>query len=285
MDEVLRETRQTTKRLQIGYRNLKPVEISDCVFADDLAIFANSGADLQQNLNIWNTALKKRNMKINVNKSKKMTVTRQHKATHLQLEGSQLEDVETFRYLGTVIDSSGREEHNLSERISAAGKLYWALKDSCFGKKEVSIGTKLKVYKTIVIPVLLWGSESWVLTKSMKQKLQVMEMKFLRKIKGVTRTDRLKKEDIRNELGVEPVWSLIERNQLKWFGHMCRMDNSRQIRKVWECKTMPNRRRGRPTTSWNKAVQGVFEKKGLTMSARRMATDKKQWCEIVYCEK
>nr|CAH7732589.1 unnamed protein product [Callosobruchus chinensis] len=100
-------------------------------------------------------------------------------------------------------------------------------------------------------------------------------MKFLRKIKGVTRTDRLRNEDIGNELGVEPVWNLIERNQLKWFGHMCRMDNSRQVRKVFECKTMPTRRRGRPTTSRNKAVLGVIEKKGLTMkSASRMATDK-----------
>nr|CAH7763471.1 unnamed protein product [Callosobruchus chinensis] len=44
-------------------------------------------ASSKQNLNIWNTALKKRNMKINVNKSKTMTVTRQHKATNLQLVG------------------------------------------------------------------------------------------------------------------------------------------------------------------------------------------------------
>nr|CAH7741138.1 unnamed protein product [Callosobruchus chinensis] len=98
-------------------------------------------------------------------------------------------------------------------------------------------------------------------------------MKFLRKIKGVTKADRLRNEDIRNELGVEPVWSLIEIKQSKWFEHMCRMDNSRQVRKVWECN--PDRRIGRPTTSWNKAVEGVIEMKGLTMtSARRMATDR-----------
>nr|CAH7728866.1 unnamed protein product [Callosobruchus chinensis] len=53
-------------------------------------------------------------------------------------------------------------------------------------------------------------------------------MKSLRKIKGVTRADRLRNEDIRNELGVEPVWSLIERNQLKWFGHMFVQDGQQQ---------------------------------------------------------
>nr|CAH7762410.1 unnamed protein product [Callosobruchus chinensis] len=109
--------------IHYSYRRSAEGEISDFVFADDLATFANSGADLQQNLDIWNMALKKRNMKINVNKSKTITVTRQQKATNSQLEGSRLKDVEIFRYLETVIDSSGKEERNLNERISAAGKL------------------------------------------------------------------------------------------------------------------------------------------------------------------
>nr|CAH7761708.1 unnamed protein product [Callosobruchus chinensis] len=189
LDEAMKETRQTTRRLQVGYRNLLPVEISECSFADDLAIFANTESDLQRNLNIWNNILKQFNMKVNVDKSKIMTVSRYHAATNISIDGKKLEDVDTFKYLGTVIDSTGREDQNLGERISGAGKLFWALNRSCFSKRELSIKTKLKVYKTLVLPVLLWGSESWVLSKRMKQQLQTMEMKFLRRIKAFFRTD------------------------------------------------------------------------------------------------
>nr|CAH7713655.1 unnamed protein product [Callosobruchus chinensis] len=177
----------------------------------------------------------------------------------------------------------GREDQNLGERISGAGKLFWALNRSCFSKRELSIKTKLKVYKTLVLPVLLWGSESWVLSKRMKQQLQTMEMKFLRRIKGVTRADRIRNEDIRKELGIESVADLLERNQLKWFGHMCRMDSDRQVRKVWDCKTLPRRGRGRPTTSWNQVVEEVIVRKGQTgRNARKLAMDRKQWQNLVY---
>nr|CAH7739892.1 unnamed protein product [Callosobruchus chinensis] len=212
-----------------------------------------------------------------------MTVSRYHAATNISIDGKKLEDVDTFKYLGTVIDSTGREDQNLGERISGAGKLFWALNRSCFSKRELSIKTKLKVYKTLVLPVLLWGSESWVLSKRMKQQLQTMEMKFLRRIKGVTRADRIRNEDIRKELGIESVADLLERNQLKWFGHMCRMDSDRQVRKVWDCKTLPRRGRGRPTTSWNQVVEAVIVRKGQTgRNARKLAMDRKQWQNLVY---
>nr|CAH7762411.1 unnamed protein product [Callosobruchus chinensis] len=42
---------------------------------------------------------------------------------------------------------------------------------------------------------------------------------------------------MRNELGIEPVLSLIERNQLKWFGHMCRMDKSERFGNLKQCRT------------------------------------------------
>ena len=73
----------------------------------------------------------------------------------------------------------------------------------------------------------MYGHESWAFTSSTKSKLEAAEMKVLRLIKGVTRLDRLRNDDIRNELGVESILDLIEMGQLRWFGHVKRMEDHR----------------------------------------------------------
>ena len=95
--------------------------------------------------------------------------------------------------------------------------------------KEKSIPTKVKViiYKTILRPVLTYGSEVWTLTTKLKSKIQAAEMRVLRLIKGITRRDRRRNVDVQRELGVESILIFVERNQLRWYGHMMRMDMER----------------------------------------------------------
>ena len=49
----------------------------------------------------------------------------------------------------------------------------------------------------MVVPTLLYGRETWTLQKRHRSKTQAMEMRYLRKIEGVTRLDRVSNEDIR----------------------------------------------------------------------------------------
>lgn len=72
-------------------------------------------------------------------------------------------------------------------------------------------------------PILTYGSESWVANKRIKSKIQASEMKYLRRVLGVTRLDRIRNEEIRERLKVVPMQKKIEEGQLRWFGHICRM--------------------------------------------------------------
>jgi hypothetical protein len=58
----------------------------------------------------------------------------------------------------------------------------------------------MKFYKTMTVPTLSYGSESWVIWKKDKDKIQAAEMRFLRRVKGCTRADRIRNVDIRAEL-------------------------------------------------------------------------------------
>ena len=83
-------------------------------------------------------------------------------------------------------------------------------------RKVLSKATKLRVINAMAVPTLLYGSETWTLQKRHRRKIQAMEMKYLRKIEGVTRLDRVPDEDIRRRLGVEAVLAVVDRKKKEW---------------------------------------------------------------------
>jgi len=95
--------------------------------------------------------------------------------------------------------------------------------------KDVSNKTKVRLYETFVVPVLLYGSECWCLRKEDERKILTAEMTWLRKILHVTRRDRIKTIDIRETLQQkETMVDKIRRRRLTWFGHVSRMDKRRR---------------------------------------------------------
>jgi len=95
--------------------------------------------------------------------------------------------------------------------------------------KDVSNKTKVRLYETFVVPVLLYGSECWCLRKEDERKILTAEMTWLRKILHVTRRDRIKTIDIREILQQkETMVDKIRRRRLTWFGHVSRMDERRR---------------------------------------------------------
>ena len=68
----------------------------------------------------------------------------------------------------------------------------------------------------MVVPTLLYGSETWTPQKRHRSKTKAMEVRYLRKVEGVTRLDRVSNEDIRRRLGVEP----RGRPRKKWIDDM-----------------------------------------------------------------
>ena len=68
MDDVAKEINSKIKQIHVGYKCLETGSILECVFVDDLVMFAKYRSELKYNLMLWNEALKKRNMNINMEK-------------------------------------------------------------------------------------------------------------------------------------------------------------------------------------------------------------------------
>jgi hypothetical protein len=283
MDEIIKKTKEKVKQVKIGHYKLTTVKISECAFADDLVVFGSTEKELQENLNTWNKVLKEQQMKINIAKTKIMVITKDEKNVDIEIENTKIEQVNEFKYLGVTINNKGKQDTEINQRISAATKLYHSLGKTFIGKNEISRKTKMTVYQTIFRPVLTFGSESWVITKRQKNRIQAVEMKYHRRALGITKRDHKRNDDIREELGIEPVTTTIEKNQLKWYGHLIRMADTRQVRRIWDARINTKRGRGRPPESWNGTVAKVIERRGLNWrEARKIAQDKRSWSGFVH---
>ena len=92
--------------------------------------------------------------------------------------------------------------------------------------------------------------ELWVVTERTRSRIQAAKMSFLRRVTGLRLRDKVRSSDIWREIGVEPLLLLVERSQLRWFGHLTRMPPGRLPLEVFRARPTGRRPRGRPRTSW-----------------------------------
>jgi hypothetical protein len=218
-------------------------------YADDIGLITCSVVELQTKLEAWNQSLTEHGLKLNKVKSEVMVVSRVPQTISISIEGEQLKQTHQFKYLGMDFDRGAIKETAINERISKysanVGLLYPLLKD-----KHIPTTCKVAIYISVLRPVLLYGCESWTLTSKFKSKVQAAEMRVLRLIKGVTRRDRLRNDDIRNELEVQNILTYIEETQLRWYGHVKRMKDERAPLKWLRWKPSGKRPTGRPRKRW-----------------------------------
>lgn len=157
------------------------------------------------------------------------------------------------------------------------------MNSSFISKKEISQGTKIKVYKAVYRPTLTFSCESWALNRRQKSRIKAVEMKYLRRVKGVTRLNKIRNESICQDLEIEPLQDFVERRQLSWWGHLNRMNNERPAKQIWEAKIQKRKKRGRPEQTWNNTITEIINERGRTWrEARDMAVDKRAWTKFVH---
>ena len=111
---------------------------------------------------------------------------------------------------------------------------------------------KIKIYRTIILPVVLYGCEAWSLTLQEERKLRVFENMVLRRILG-PRTDKVMGEWRRlynEELNAPNILWAIKSRRMRWAGHVVCMGEERGVCRVLVGKPEGKRPLGRPTCIW-----------------------------------
>ena len=118
-------------------------------------------------------------LKININETKYVQVgNKSPKKESLKFGDSDFEAVDRFTYLGSLITNRNTISEEIQCRNTAANKCHYVLQKQ-LKSKQLKGKFKLTIYKAIMRTVLLYGSETWTLTKTDEKKLRTFERRSL----------------------------------------------------------------------------------------------------------
>ena len=115
---------------------------------------------------------------------------------------------------------------------------------------------KIKIYRTIILPVVLYGCETWSLTLREERKLRVFENMVLRRIFGPRMDEvrgewrRLRNEELSDLYSSPNIVRVIKSRRMRWAGHVARMGEEKGAYRVLVGKSEGKRRLGRPRRRW-----------------------------------
>jgi hypothetical protein len=102
----------------------------------------------------------------------------------------------------------------------------------------LSRNLKVKIYKTTILPVVLYGCETWSLTLGEEHRLRVFENRVLRRIFGAKRDGvtgewrKLRSGELRNLYSSPEIIRQIKSRRMRWAGHVARMGEGRNVYRV-----------------------------------------------------
>ena len=202
-------------------------ELNQLLFVNDTVVVAGSERKLCQLVTEFGRVCERRKLQVNVGKSNVMRCTRNEDGARLNvmLNGEALEEVDQFKYLGSVIAANGGVEADVHHRVNEGCKVLGALK-GVMKNRGLGMNVKKVSYEKLVVLTVMYGSESWGMKVTERQKLNMCEMKCLRSMTGVSRLDRVRNKVVRARTGVRrELAARVDMNVLRWFGHVERMDN------------------------------------------------------------
>ena len=132
------------------------------------------------------------------------------------------------------------------------GKLSGVWKSSILSKS-----TKIRIFKSNVIAVLLYGCESWRMTKGDEAKLDTFQHKCLRRLLKIYWPMRVSNEEVPRRANTETISELVRKRRWTWIGHVLRMDNSCLPRVALKRAPEGKRKRGDP----KKRGEGLWRKR------------------------
>jgi hypothetical protein len=189
-------------------------------------------------------------------KTKYMTVSATQKGSQTQnwkVGDKVFERVSSFKYLGNIINKEGRISECIKDRIQAGNRAY-AANHHMLKSKIIRRAVKMQIYKTLIRPVVVYGSENWTLTKSDENLLRIFERKILRKIYGLIQegdTWRIRNnEELNRVIKEEDIVKFIKVQRIRWLGHVKRMEVGAMPRNMMEGRLCTGRRKGRPHLRW-----------------------------------
>ena len=142
----------------------------------------------------------------------------------LNQDGVEFENVEAFKYLGSFLSLQHDVLKEISVKLAEGRQRFPSLK-KLWKRQELSIPLKCKLYRALVLSVVLYSSETWTMNKSTQRKLESFHTSYLRRILCFSYLERVAKEEVLARSRMSILFAMIMIKRLKRFGDVLRMND------------------------------------------------------------
>jgi hypothetical protein len=110
------------------------------------------------------------------------------KYLYIEVDNNFFERVEKFKYLGTTLNKQNFVQEEIKNRLKTGNACYHSVQNVLFSGL-LSKNVKIDIYRNIILPVVLYGCETWSLAMREERRLRVVENRVLRRVFGPKRDD------------------------------------------------------------------------------------------------
>ena len=246
-------------------------------------LIADSEEKLQRLVEVLYRACIARGLHINLGKGKTevMGITKRAEEmnVNVRIEGRRITQVQNYKYLGVVVTDDGRCRTEVQKRIGMAKTSFNSMR-KVLTNMNLGMKIRLRVLKCFVWSVLLYGCEAWTLDKTLKRRIEAVEMWFLRRTLRLPWTARITNERVLEMAGVKrELLNVVRRRQLKFLGHLLRHDCLEKD--VFLGKIEGRRARGRQRITFGASLVEDVPGNATVAGLVRMAQDRERWRSMV----
>jgi len=204
----------------------------------------------------------------------------------MKVDNSSIEKVEEFGYLGTTLTNQNSIQEEIKNRLKLGNDCYYSVQN-LLSFSLLSKNLRIKLYRTIILPVVLYGCETWSLTLREERRLRLFENRVLRRVFGPKKDEvtgewrKLHNEELRDRYSLPNTVRVVKSRRMRWVGHVARMGEGRGVHRVLVGKPEGKRTLGRPRRRWEDNIKMDLREVGGGGDWMKLAQDWDRWRALV----